>query len=68
MNFSDCKDKKDNFLLDLSFEANADYLITRDKDLLELNPFKDTKIIAPVEFDLLLKKLTTREPGGTGSI
>ncbi len=32
-----CRDPKDNFLLELSETAKADYLITRDKDLLDLD-------------------------------
>lgn len=31
-----CRDPKDNILLALAFAADADYLITGDKDLLEL--------------------------------
>lgn len=45
-----CRDKKDNFLLDLAKDGNADYLITGDKDLLVLNPFENTKIITIREF------------------
>lgn len=50
------RDPKDNFLLDLIEFSNADYLITGDKDLLELNPFKTTKIISPTEFENILSK------------
>jgi hypothetical protein len=49
-----CRDSKDNFLLSLSFIGNADYLVTGDKDLLELKEYKGTKIITPNEFDKLL--------------
>ena len=38
------RDKKDNFLLDLIDFAKADYLVTGDKDLLELNPFQSALI------------------------
>lgn len=31
-----CRDPKDNYLLELAETADADYLITRDKDLLDL--------------------------------
>lgn len=31
-----CRDKKDNFLLSLAKDSNADFLITGDKDLLEI--------------------------------
>ena len=33
----ECRDPKDNFLLELAFESDAEFLITRDKDLLEIN-------------------------------
>ena len=39
-----CRDIKDNFLLSLSIDGNADYLLTGDKDLLELEKFGETNI------------------------
>jgi len=50
-----CRDPKDNFLLGLISESDADYLVTGDKDLLSLNPFKNTKILEPVEFEQAVK-------------
>ena len=54
-----CRDPKDNFLLELAETAKADYLITRDKDLLDLpgKHWKETKIIKPEDFLPLLRKL-----------
>jgi putative PIN family toxin of toxin-antitoxin system len=49
------RDLKDNFLLDLIDFSKADYLITGDKDLLELNPFKTAQILTPQEFEVELK-------------
>ncbi|MCI5122568.1 MAG: putative toxin-antitoxin system toxin component, PIN family [Candidatus Electrothrix sp. AUS4] len=43
--FSDCRDSKDNFLLDLCVSGNADYLITGDEDLLVMNPFQGVEIV-----------------------
>lgn len=43
--FDDCRDLKDNFLLDLSVSGNADYLVTGDEDLLVLDPFHNTRIV-----------------------
>jgi len=43
--FEDCRDPKDNFILDLCVSGNADYLITGDDDLLALNPFRGTKTV-----------------------
>ena len=49
-NNTDCRDLKDNFLLNLSIDGKADYLITGDSDLLILNKIKNTKIITFREF------------------
>ena len=43
--FTDCRDPKNNFLLDLCVSGNADYLITGDDDLLVLNSFYGVEII-----------------------
>lgn len=40
-----CRDIKDNFILALSKDANADYLLTGDSDLLDLLEFGRTRII-----------------------
>lgn len=45
------RDPKDNFLLDLAEVSKAVYLVTGDKDLLVLNPFKGTQIITPADFE-----------------
>lgn len=45
-----CRDPKDNFLLSLSVDGNADYLLTGDKDLLELTKFGKTTIITISDF------------------
>ncbi len=39
-----CRDTKDNFLLALAKDGKADYLLTGDKDLLDLKKFGQTKI------------------------
>lgn len=49
-----CRDPKDNFLLSLCLIGNAAYLVTGDKDLLELGEYIDTKIISATEFEKLL--------------
>ena len=43
-------DKKDNPILNLAVSANADFLISGDKDLLVLKKIKGVKIISPAEF------------------
>ncbi|HEV8160029.1 MAG TPA: putative toxin-antitoxin system toxin component, PIN family, partial [Pyrinomonadaceae bacterium] len=46
-----CRDPKDDKLLELALSGNADFLVTGDKDLLVLNPFRGgVKIITPREF------------------
>lgn len=45
-----CRDWKDNFLHALSKDAKADYLISGDKDLLDLGKFGKTKILTLTEF------------------
>lgn len=49
-----CRDEKDNFLLDLAKDGNADYLITGDKDLLILKEFEDTRILKFSDFEQIL--------------
>ncbi len=45
-----CRDPKDNKFLELAIAGNATHIITGDKDLLELNPFRDVVILTPTEF------------------
>lgn len=51
----ECRDAKDNFLLDLCIAGKADYLVTGDADLLTLHPFRDTKIVTYRDFEAILK-------------
>lgn len=44
-NVTICRDLKDNFLLSLAKDGQANYLITGDKDLLDIKVFGKTKII-----------------------
>lgn len=51
-----CRDKEDNMLLECCLTAKADFLVTQDKDLLEINisqlpqNLQELKIITPVQF------------------
>jgi uncharacterized protein len=45
-----CRDEKDNYLLALAKDSQADFLITGDKDLLVLQQFESTKIVTYQEF------------------
>jgi len=50
-----CRDPKDNFLLALAKDAGADYLITRDGDLLVLEKFENTVILTLSQFTEYIK-------------
>lgn len=45
-----CRDPKDDFLLALSKESRANYLITGDKDLLAIKVYGRTKILTVKQF------------------
>lgn len=45
-----CRDEKDNYLLALAKDSQADFLITGDKDLLVLQQFESTKIVTYQQF------------------
>ncbi len=48
--FTACRDPKDNKFLDIAVSGQADYLISGDGDLQDLNPFQGIPIISPAEF------------------
>ena len=50
----DCRDSKDNKFLECAIESKADFVVTNDKDLLVLNPYKETRIVSAIEFLKLL--------------
>ena len=50
-----CRDPKDNMILELAVAGKADFIITGDKDLLVLNPFRNIKIVKPAEFLEIVK-------------
>ena len=45
-----CRDKKDNFLLALCQDGNADFLLTGDEDLLIIKKFGKTRIMSITEY------------------
>ncbi len=47
---TDCRDPKDNKFLEVAISANASCLITGDKDLLILHPFRNIPILNAVDF------------------
>jgi uncharacterized protein len=44
------RDPKDDKFLDVAVNGRADVLVTGDKDLLELNPFRGVAILTPAEY------------------
>jgi len=45
-----CRDPKDNKFLELAICGKADFIITGDDDLLDLDPFRELRIISPRDF------------------
>lgn len=45
-----CRDPKDNFLLSLAIDGNADYLLTGDTDLLDIKKITYTEILTISHF------------------
>jgi putative PIN family toxin of toxin-antitoxin system len=48
-----CRDPADNVVLGCAIAAQADYLVTGDRDLLDLHPFRDLPILLPRAFEAL---------------
>ena len=46
-----CRDLKDNYLISLAIDSNADFLITGDKDILVLNKVENTSMIKFNDFE-----------------
>lgn len=51
------KDDSDNRVLEAAVEGNCRCIVTGDKELLELKPYRDIKIVTPAEF-LKLSKIS----------
>ncbi|MBM3298327.1 MAG: putative toxin-antitoxin system toxin component, PIN family [Deltaproteobacteria bacterium] len=47
---TDCRDAKDNKFLELAVEGHATCIVSGDRDLLALNPFRGIRILTPKEF------------------
>jgi putative PIN family toxin of toxin-antitoxin system len=52
-----CRDIKDNFLLNLAVDSEADYLVSGDNDLLTIKEIEKTKIITIKELVKELSKI-----------
>lgn len=51
-----CRDPKDNFLLALAHDGKADYLLTGDKDLLDIAMLGKTTILTITDFLTLMEQ------------
>ena len=51
-----CRDEKDNYLVSLAIDSHANFLITGDKDLLELDRIGETLVVKFSDFEQLLKQ------------
>lgn len=49
-NVEKCRDRKDNFLLNLAIDSSADFLLTGDRDLLDIATIGKTKIVTITDF------------------
>ncbi|MFZ3158349.1 MAG: putative toxin-antitoxin system toxin component, PIN family [Smithella sp.] len=52
-----CRDKNDLHILGLAQKASVDYIITGDKDLLDLVQYKNSRIVTPREFWSVTKEM-----------
>jgi len=48
-----CRDETDDHVLACALACHADYLVTGDKDLLEVKRIQDLTVISPRKFELL---------------
>lgn len=53
-NVQECRDPKDDKVLELALNGEAQYIISGDRDLLVLHPFRGVVVIAP---DELLRRI-----------
>ncbi|MDJ0679137.1 MAG: putative toxin-antitoxin system toxin component, PIN family [Xenococcaceae cyanobacterium MO_167.B52] len=49
-NVQECRDPKDDKVLELALNGEAQYIITGDHDLLVLNPFRNVRVITVEDF------------------
>ena len=51
-----CRDPNDQMFLILAYQASADYLVTRDPDLLALSGESEIPIITPAELSVIMRR------------
>lgn len=50
-----CRVLKDNYLISLAIDSNADFLITGDNDLIALNKVENTRMIKFNDFETIMR-------------
>lgn len=50
-----CRDLKDNYLISLAIDSNADFLITGDNDLIVLTKVENTSMIKFNDFEIIMR-------------
>jgi len=50
------RDPKDDMIIACAVVAQADYIVTRDRDLLDLEEYQDIKIVSPEDFMEVLRR------------
>ena len=46
----ECRDPDDDQVLDVAVNGDAEYVVTGDADLLQMDPFRGVRIVTPAEF------------------
>ena len=52
---ADCRDAKDNKYLELALEAGAWAIVSGDRDLLDLSPWRGIRVATPAEYVQLIR-------------
>ncbi|HWB49903.1 MAG TPA: putative toxin-antitoxin system toxin component, PIN family [Stellaceae bacterium] len=47
---TDCRDRKDNKYLELALAASADLIVSSDRELLTLDPWRGIRILTPAAY------------------
>jgi len=50
-----CRDPKDNYLVSLAIDSGANFLVTGDNDLLDIQKIGDTNVLRYTDFDEIVK-------------
>jgi predicted nucleic acid-binding protein len=45
-----CRDPREDKFLEVAVHGRADVIVTGDRDLLDLNPFREIEILTPTEY------------------